>query len=379
MGGVLDADSLALAKERLRKQQVLVTDLSPVAGHSGELKLPPSLLLSFTRELAELLRAGLPLYESLVTIEEKYERHSAHSLFLDLADHLKTGGSFSGALRRYPGTFDPIYQSMVQAGEQSGGLVGSLGQLAELIQRRQKLQKQLISAVTYPALLALFAFCILLALLLFIVPTMRELFEDRQVHPITVCVLALSSFLCAHLGSLSMGIGVCIVAAYMALKKPGTRLRLYLTCLKLPLMKALLLDAAFVRFFRASGMLLAGGVPLLHALSLSRAILKSPPLEASISAAEKRIAQGEPLSLALKNAPLIPPIVLRMLALAEETGKMGEAFYSLASIYDERVDKHLAQLGTFLQPALLIIIGAVVGLVVLSVLLPLTDVGSFVN
>jgi len=124
-------------------------------------------------------------------------------------------------------------------------------------------------------------------------------------------------------------------------------------------------------------MLLSGGVPLLEALALARNVVKSPLIEQSITIAEKKVIQGERLSVAFKGAPLIPSLVLRMLALSEETGRMGDAFLNLSEIYDEEMEKHLAQLSTYLQPALLITLGAIVGLVVLSILLPLTDVSSF--
>ena len=106
--GVIDADSLPVAKERLRKQQILVTTVFPLQSQQDQLLLDPSLLLSFTKEMAQVLRAGLPLYEGLLTIEEKYRRHKAHPLFLDLCDHLKEGGALSSALKRYPTTFDQI-------------------------------------------------------------------------------------------------------------------------------------------------------------------------------------------------------------------------------------------------------------------------------
>src|SRR5579871_2142712 len=144
--GVIDADSLISAKERLRKQQFFVTDVSAVKNTEKQLILPAATLLSFTKELAQLLKAGLPLYESLLTIEEKYQRHPCHRLFLDLCDHLKEGSSLSVALKRYPKSFDRIYLSMVQVAEQSGNLAEIFEQLSQLIIRQQKLKKQLSSA-----------------------------------------------------------------------------------------------------------------------------------------------------------------------------------------------------------------------------------------
>jgi general secretion pathway protein F len=375
--GVIDADSLSVAKERLRKQQVMVTNVIPLQSKQDQLCLPPAMLLSFTRELAQLLKAGLPLYESLLTIEEKHRRHKAHSLLLDLCDHLKEGASLSTALKRYPATFNRIYLSMVQVAEQSGNLAVVFDQLAQLIIRQQKLKKQLSSALAYPSFLALFCFFIVCGLMFFVVPSMRELFEGRALHPMTATILAISNWMNAHLVFLLLALSGILSAIVFTLRSSRGKLLMYELSLKLPFVKSLILHSALVRFCRSLSMLLAGGVPLLEALALSRNVVKSPLIEASILEAEKRVGQGDRLSAAFKGAPLIPSLVLRMLSLAEETGKMGDAFFNLAEIYDEEMEKHLAQLSTFLQPALLIILGAIVGLVVLSILLPLTDVSSF--
>lgn len=376
--GVIDADSLLVAKERLRKQQIMVTSVVPLKNKQDQLTLPPPLLLAFTRELAQLLKAGLPLYESLTTIEEKHRRHKTHPLFLDLCDHLKEGSSFSVALKRYPATFDRIYLSMVQVAEQSGNLAGVFEQLAQLISRQQKLRKQLSSALTYPSFLALFCCLIICGLLFFVVPSMKELFEGRDLHPVTALVLAISNWVNAHVVLLLITMSACLSALIFSIRSRQGKIFLYRISLKLPFVQTLLLHSALVRFCRSLAMLIAGGVPLLDALALSRNVVKSPLIEEAILDAEKRVAQGERLSAAFKGAAIIPPLVLRMLALAEETGKMKEAFFNLAEIYDEEMEKHLSQLNTFLQPALLITLGAIVGLVVLSILLPLTDMSSFI-
>lgn len=377
--GVIDADSLLVAKERLRKQQVLVTTVALLQSKQDRLFLPPALLLNFTRELAQLLNAGLPLYESLVTIEEKYRRHKAHPLFLDLCDHLKEGAALSGALKRYPTTFDRIYLSMVQVAEQSGNLTFVFHQLAQLIARQQKLKKQLSSALTYPAFLAIFCLCVVCGLLFFVIPSMQELFEGRDLHPITAMILSISSWTNNHVMFLGFALITFISGLFFVFRSLKSKRFLYEVSLKLPFVKTLLLHSALVRFCRSLAMLLAGGVPLLEALSLSRNVLKSPLIEEAIADAEKRVGQGERISTAFKGSSILPPLVLRMIALAEETGKMEEAFFKLAEIYDEEMEKHLEQLTTFLQPALLITLGAIVGLVVLSILLPLTDVSSFIT
>lgn len=377
--GVIDADSLFVAKERLRRQQLLVTNVAPQGEALKALSLPSRFLLTFTQELAQLLHAGLPLYESLLTIEEKYVRHKAHAILLDFCDHLKEGHALSTALKRYPKIFDQIYLAMVQVAEQTGNMAEIFTQLAQLIERQHKLKKQLFAATAYPCLLGIFCIFLSLGLLLFVIPSMKELFEGRPLHPMTNIVLSISDWVNANGSKLAYGIGALIAGGLFFWRKNNGKAHFYRLCIKLPLLKTLLLHSALVRLCRGLAMLLTAGVPLLEALNLVKTVIKNPLLELDIADVEKKIVRGERLSQAFKQTPHIPPLVIRLVALSEETGKMQEAFLNLAVIYEEEVEKHLSQLTTFLQPVLLITMGMIVGLVVLSILLPLTDVSSFLS
>lgn len=377
--GVIEADSLEHAKEKLWKEQVYTTALNPVGDKVAKLHLKGPQLLRFTQELAQLLQAGLPLYESLVTIEEKHKRKAEHPLFLDLCDHLKVGKPLSMALQRYPQTFDQIYLSMVQAGEESGQLATVFAQLTQLIDRGQKMRKKLISTFAYPAFLGGFCLLIVGILLFFIIPSLSELLEGRMLHPLTMSVLQISRFANEHTGSLSLLLLAIIGGFVAALRSPLMKMRLQSFSLKVPMLGEIQLQSSLVRFLRATSMLLHGGVPLLKSLSLARPVLKNGGLEASITTATQRIIEGQALSQALAQETLWPPLVLRVVSLAEETGRMPDAFSHLTTIYEEDLEKNLSQLLTVLQPALLIVLGGVVGFVILSILLPLTDVGSLVQ
>ncbi len=168
ISGVVNADSLIAAKERLRKEQILVVDLDLFEEKKKAIRLPFPFLLDFTRMLGQLLRAGIPLFESLVIIEEKYHHHRFHPLLMDLCDALKTGLSLSEALARYPQSFDPIYIAMVHAGEQTASLPTIFEELCGLLHRQQKLKKQLFSAAAYPLFLGSFCVLVFFALLLFV-------------------------------------------------------------------------------------------------------------------------------------------------------------------------------------------------------------------
>lgn len=376
--GVIDADTLESAKERLRKQSVMAISIA-LKKDKGELFLQTDLLIAFTRDLAQLLRAGLPLYESLLTIEEKYRSNKAHPIFLDLCDRLKSGSSLSSALKRYPKTFDGIYLSMIMAGEQSGSLEQSLDQLSQLIARQSKLKKQLVSALVYPMFLGAFCLVVISSLLFFVIPSMQELFEDRTLHPVTQVVLSISVFANTYIGAILSVLALLAGGLFGFIRSVKGKILIQKFMLKIPFFKTIIIEAAIVRFCRSSSLLLMGGVPLLDALSLSRRVMKHALLEKVVEDAEKRIVEGAHLSDQFKTAPFIPPLVSRMLAIAEETGRMAPMMHNIADIYDEDLEKSLQQMAALLQPILLLILGGIVGIVLLSILLPLTDVSSFLK
>lgn len=377
--GVIDADSLGLAKEKLRKQKILVTSLIAHTEKHSQIKLSKVQLLAFTREITQLLKAGLPIYESLVTIEEKQRRSKIHPLFADLCDQLKNGMSLSNALQKYSHTFDGIYLSMVRSAEQSGTLYESFDQLTQLISKQLKLRKQLSSALAYPAFLGSFCLLVIGALFFFVIPSMKELFEGRRVHPLTECVLGISHWL--QQNSLLFLLLLLCMGGFLFVLSKKTFFRRFMSqsLLKVPFLNAIIVEAAFVRLFRTLFMLLSGGVPLVDSLHYAEKTVQNELLEELIKETQRKVIEGKRLSTLFSESSLIPPLVVRMLAIGEETGNMGFVMRNLAEIYEEELDKNLQQLTTFLQPAILLFLGAVVGLVVLSILLPLTDVSSFLS
>lgn len=379
ISGVIDADSFIMAKERLRKEQILVTHLEALKEKRKEITLPPKLLLDFTRSLGQLLHAGLPLYESLLTLEEKYLGHPAHPLFLDLCDRLKSGVAFSEALANYPHSFNEVYVCMVKAAEQTGSLPHIFDQLYFLISRQHKLKKQLLSAFTYPAFLGGFCLLITTVLLLFVVPSMAELFEGRTLHPLTQTVLSLSRFMTSYGLFLLLSVFGFTALAILWARRPASQIFFHKLMLKIPFIKTLVLQAALIRFCRCCSILLSGGVPFLEVLGLSTKVIHNALLESVIKNAALHVSEGKPLSQELKKSPYIPTLMIRMLSISEETGKVAPMLHNIADIYEDELEKNLTQLTTLLQPVLLLLLGLIVGVVLLSVLIPLTDVGSILE
>ena len=372
--GILDADSLSSAKERLHKQRIFVTKIiSYERGKGRSAQLTSSQILDVTRDLSGLLRAGLPLYESLSTVEEKFRGQKCHGILLDLADQVKQGSSLSASMEKYRKSFSTLYISMVAAGEESGALENVFEELASFLARQQKLKKQISSAMFYPAFLGCFCLLVLSSLLFFLIPSLEQLFEDRELHPLTAFILGLSNLLRSH----KIFIGTAIVSAVTTfiflLKRPVTKRYLQKLLLKIPIINTIVVESVLIRFCRAMSSLLTNGVSMVKALRLSRKVMGHPLFEEL----EIKMIEGKEISDSLRNSELMPPLVARMLAIAEETGSSATALGNIAAIYEENLERNLGRLTALLQPVMMLFLGLIVGLIVLAVLLPLTDMQSF--
>jgi general secretion pathway protein F len=323
--GLLDAEGIADAKEKLRAQKIML--LSIIEGKKGERKrlfrkqkepMSKDQLITFTTQLSQLLIAGMPLYESLLSLEEQYRNEPFHFLIMSLGEQIKKGHTLSDAMEQFPSTFNSLYCSLIRAGESVGALEISLEKLATLLAKQRKLNKQLTTALIYPFLLFSFSSVVCVLLLTFVIPSLETLFEDRSVNGFTSFVIGMSHFLTRG-WPYYLPLGAAGVAAFYSLFKSRKGKRGFQRqLLRLPLLKTLIIQAAMARFSRTMGTLLQGGVTIIQALQISRKVMHNPFLEEVIEKAEKKIIEGSLLSKELKQSPLIPTLVPRMLAIGEE-------------------------------------------------------------
>jgi general secretion pathway protein F len=380
IGGSIEADSLQEAKQKLIRRKIALIKISLLTDVEIQKKpLSKKEVLSLTRELGRLIQAGLPLFEAIAVLEEKYRGQKPHKILLDTLEQVKTGHPLSRALSRHPSSFDILYVSMVANAEKTGRLAHCLTELAELIERQLYIRKQILTALLYPALLAVFSLVVLSTLLFFVIPSLQELFDGRSLHPFTQIVFAASRFACNSKIFLSLLLAAIGGAAILSLTSKKWQSQMLKICLRLPVLSPLLAKIAFVRFARAAATLLEGGLPLIHAFKEARTVMRHPQLELVVAAAEARIAQGEALSAPFANQPLIPPLVHRMLGIAEQSGKLSFTMQQIAEIYEDELETMLNRFAGLAQPVLLLLLGGLIGFILLSVLLPLTDVSTFVN
>lgn len=375
--GLIEAQSDREAKDKLREQGLLVLNLGTKKKINTRQNLKGDHLLAFTVQLSQLVNAGVPLYESLVALEEQMRGEPFHRIVLSLSEQIKTGLSLSAAMGQYPESFDKLYCAMVASGEAAGALGTILDKLSQLLSRQMKLKKQISTALIYPAILGGFSLLVISVLLGFVVPSLEGIFADRELNSFTNFVLSASyifrSYWWVYVPLLVGG----ALWGYWKLRSEKGKLWLEKTLLRLPIVKNLTIQTAVARFCRTMATLLQGGLSMIDSLRSARAVMRNVVLEQEVQDAEVKIIEGHSLSQELGRSKYMPKLVSRMLAIGEESGTTVVMLGKVAEMYEQELEKTLDRVMALAQPVILIVMGIVIGTVLLAVLLPMTDVGSF--
>ncbi len=377
--GHVEAHSEKEAKDLLREQGAMITKLVLKSTNTLKQQLKGENLVTFTVQLSQLIGAGVPLYESLIAIEEQYRQEPYHHILMRLSEQIKAGNSLSSAMAEYPESFNKLYRSMILAGESSGSQEIILEKLSILLRKQIKLKKQIITALIYPGILGSFSFLIILMLLGFVVPSIEGIFEGRKLNSFTEFVMSVSHFFRDFWWLYIPAIAASITFLVMKFRSPQGKLFFEKNLIKVPVLKTLIVQTALARFCRTMATLQQGGLTMIDSLQISRGVMRNIVLEEEIKKAEGKIVEGSSLSIELSKSPLIPLLVSRMLSVGEESGTSLVMMNKIADMYEEEIEKTLDRLMALAQPAILLIMGAIIGFVLLAIMLPLTDVSSFSN
>lgn len=374
--GLIDATQESEAKLKLREQGLMVSKLELRKGASSKENLKGEQLQGFTMQLGQLVGAGVPVYESMLALEDQYRGEAFGRVILSLCEKIKAGSSLSEAMHEFPGSFNRLYCAMVSAGESAGALDIVFERLADLLAKQQKLRRDLMTALIYPGILAGFC-CVLIVILLgFVVPMIEGIFEGRELNAYTAFVISLShafrTWWWIYLPLMALSIGYLIYR----LRTPEGKLWIERFLLKVPVVRWLIIQAAVARFTRTMSTLLKGGLTMIDALHISREVMQNYTMEEEIKQAEARIVEGSSLSAELSKSKYIPRMVSRMLAVGEESGASAEMLGKVADMYENNVEKTLERVMALAQPVILIVMGFIIGSVMLSILLPLADMSS---
>lgn len=374
VSGVQDGMNEKEAREKIRAQGLVLIRLEAKKETGGKNHFSLSDLKTFTLEMGELVSAKVPLYDSLSTVEEQSRGEKYHPVLLSLCESIKSGTSLSDAMAEYPKSFDTLYVSMVKAGEQSGSLETVFKRLNAYLGKKEKLQRQLMTAMIYPVVLSIFSLIVIGVLLGYVVPSIEGLFEGREMNGFTEAVIAVSHFLTGWWWLYLPLIALVSFFVFVEIRKERGRLALERLALRMPLIKKLIIHSALARFSRTMATLMAGGLTIIESLRISTKVLASKPLEEDMLRVEEMIVQGGSLSGELSKIKWMPNLVSKMLAVGEEAGAQETMFNKIADIYEDEVEKLIDRIMALSQPAILVVMGTVVALIMLAVLLPLTDI-----
>jgi len=337
---------------------------------------------AFTRELANLLAAGVPLARALIILSREASNPAARKQWAAIHDQVAEGMSLADALARWPKLFPPVYVAMVRAGETGGFLDLVLGQIAQFRSREQELKGKVKAAVVYPIILAVLATMILIFLLTYFIPRFSSIFAEfgESLPMLTRAIVATSQIILKYWMILLAVIVLSLVALRRILAQDEGRLALEKILLRCPLVGIGVSRFALVRFSRMLGTLAGSGVPLITALRVAKEAIGNQILANAVNHGIEKVQRGASLGRSLAECPqLFPASVIEMISVAEETGKLDEELVRLAGAYEEELDRHLRLMVALAEPALLFIMAAIVGTVVIGMLLPIFNLQELIR
>jgi len=340
----------------------------------------PKIMMIFTRQLATLIDAGLPLLRGLNVLAKQERDKVLKTTINGLADSVQGGSTFSEGLAQHPRIFNDLYVNMVKAGELGGVLEVVLTRLAEFQEKAQKIKNKVVAAMVYPLIVLVLAVGIMTFLLVFIVPRLEAIFHDmlgdKPLPTITVFVIGVSGFV-QNNWMILLGVAVALIVAYKVVARTRAgRNALDRIKLRAPLFGDLIRKTAISRFSRTLGTLVTSGVPILQALNITRETAGNSVIARAISQVHDSVKEGESIVMPLEASGAFPPMVISMIDVGEETGQLPEMLLKIAEVYDDEVDNSVAALTSLLEPIMIVFLALVVGTIVIALFMPLISIIS---
>jgi type IV pilus assembly protein PilC len=344
-----------------------------IPGLSGRVK--PKVLTTFTRQLATLVDAGLPLLRGLRVLEKQEKHPTLKQIINELGAGIEGGSTFSEALAQHPKVFNRLYVNMVKAGELGGVLEVVLARLAEFMEKAQKIKGKVIAAMFYPVAVMTVAVVILAVLMIWVVPKFKEIFKDmmpgKDLPAFTNFVLSISDAI-AHNFIVTAICVIVFVAGFIAFVRTRFGRRLFDKFkLNMPVLGVVISKVAISRFTRTLGTLVSSGVPILQALTIVKETSGNVIVGAAVASVHESVKEGETITAPLEASGVFPPMVISMVDVGEQTGALPEMLMKIADNYDEEVDNAVAAMTSLLEPIMIVFLAVIVGSIVIALFLPL--------
>jgi general secretion pathway protein F len=389
--GVVNADSARAARSDLRGQGLVPIAVDAIAAQVDELgqarsrrfgdRLSTNELALFTRQLASLLEASLPLEQAFTALLEQAERPYVRDLVASIRSELMGGASLSDALARHPRDFADIYRALVASGEQIGQLARVLSRLADYIERRNALVQKVRLAFTYPAIVTVVAFSIVIFLLAYVVPQIVSVFANtkQQLPFLTVVMLMISDFVRGYGWLVLLLLILALYAWRTALKNPDVKYRWHSWLLNAPLYGKFERSLNTARFASTLAITTGSGVPILRALQTSRDTLSNVAMREQVEEATTSVREGVGLARALSAHKHFPPMLIHMIRAGEVTGELPAMLERASNAQEQDLERRAMTIAGLLEPALILVMGVVVLLIVLAVLMPIIEINQLVR
>ena len=347
----------------------------------GAKKIAANEVIPFTRQLASMIGAGMPILSTMQTLEEQCDNPEFKKVLTHIRATIESGEPMSHALAAFPKIFDDMYVNMVVAGEQSGEFSGILKRLATILGSSARLRKKVKSAMTYPTVIVSIALLLAGGLIQFVVPIFAEMFSGfgKPLPALTQTLVDIADFVKGNWYYVLGGVAlfVFLFRRWKATKRGRYQFDEFK--LKMPVFGQLNLKSSIGRFCRILAQMTNAGVPILKSLKVVAGSIGNHVLEQSILAARKEVEQGNQLNIALDGKPYMPLIMVRMIAAGEKAGRLEDMLDSVADSYDEEVEAMLTTLTALMEPFLMVFLGAIIGTIVLAMFLPIFNMGSLAS
>lgn len=375
----------SLAKQGLRPVTVKETKGGGKESSFGKLfggKVKSEDLVIFTRQLSTMISAGVPLLRSLSSLESHAESPALKKVLGKIMKDIEGGSDFGDALDKHPNVFSDVYVNMVRAGESAGILEDILKRLAVQQEKNASIRKKVKSAMTYPVILFVIMIGAFFGLMVFVIPKIGKIVmdlggEDAELPALTEFMLGFSDFLVAYGFILIPALIAGVVMLLRYIKKPRGRKIFHTITLKLPGIKGIVVKVAVARFARTFSALMGAGVPVLESLRVTGRAIGNALFEDALIAAGTEVQSGKNLSDVIEQYDnLFPPIVAQMLAVGEETGQTDTVLIKVADFYEEEVDVAIDSISSIIEPVMIVFMGAAVGLIAASVMLPIAGLSQ---
>ncbi|WP_312966941.1 type II secretion system F family protein [Acinetobacter gerneri] len=381
--GDIPAKNIALAKVSLRKQGIVVSHIKEkrkdILGQLFKRGISSLDITIFTRQLATMMRAGVPLVQGLDIVSEGLDNQSMRNVVAGIKSEVENGNTFAGGLRKFPQHFDQLFCSLVESGEQSGSLDTMLERVATYKEKSEQLKMKIKKALKYPIFVIIVAIAVTILLMIKVVPVFQDIFTSfgQELPLFTQMVVSMSVWMQNYWIAVVLMM-IIMAIAFVQSKKRSKKFRDYLDklSLKLPIFGDLIYKAIIARFSRTLSTTFAAGVPLIDALQSTAGATNNVIFENAVLKIKENVSTGQQLNFAMRLTNRFPTMAIQMVAIGEESGALDAMLEKVANYYEDEVDHAVDGLTSLLEPLIMVILGILVGGLVIAMYLPIFKMGS---